>query len=120
MLNKDSKTMNQETIEMLKVLADKLGTTTEHLWGVLTNQAILYGISEILFLIVIVGLTAWWVRFANFKLKQDTLYGDPDLLQFSIWLVVAFCAIMTPLSIYSAATAFLNPEYWALKEILRK
>ena len=35
--------MNQETIELLKVLADKFGTTTEHLWSVLINQAFLSG-----------------------------------------------------------------------------
>ena len=112
--------MNKETIEILRVLADKLGTTSEYLWQALITQAFIYGSLELFFLVVLLGGSAWWVKFARHKIKEFDCYRDYELLELSIWVAVLLCAFLAPFSIYGAVTAFINPEYWALREILRK
>ena len=119
--------MNQEIIEMLKVLADKFGTTTEHLWRVLLEQALLSGITNVILLVVILVLTVMWVRFALERIKKEEENGyyssDDDnigALWLTIILVIPFCGVVSVLLIYDIVTAILNPDYWALREILRK
>ena len=41
--------MNDQTLELIRDLAEKLGTTTEHLWGVLMTQAFISGIGDVIF-----------------------------------------------------------------------
>ena len=114
--------MNQETIELLKVLADKLGTTTEHLWGVLLNQAFLSGLSNSAFLAVILISSVWWWRFALAKIKKEGKengYSSSDVWP-PVILLIAACGTASTIIVYEIMTAFLNPEYWALKQILQR
>ena len=118
--------MNNETIEMLKVLADKLGTTIEHLWDVLINQAFLSGIASTVFLAVMLIITVLWVRVALARIKKEEENGyysssdDSVFLWFTIILLIPACGTISTILMYEIVTAFLNPEYWALREILRK
>ena len=116
--------MNQEIIELLKVLADKFGTTTEHLWRVLLEQALLSGITNVILLVVILVLTVMWVRFALERIEKGEkgYYSSDDIgaLWLTIILVIPFCGVVSVLLIYDIVTAILNPDYWALREILRK
>ena len=41
--------MNDQTLELIRDLAEKLGTTTEHLWGVLVTQAYISGVGDVIF-----------------------------------------------------------------------
>ena len=119
--------MNQEVIEMLKVLADKFGTTTEHLWSVLLNQAFLSGLFSTAFLSVILISSVWWVRFALARIKKEKeengYYSYPEdsaILWISIILLIPACGIVSTIIVYDIMTAFLNPEYWALNRLLSK
>ena len=115
--------MNQEIIEILKVLADKFGTTTEHLWGVLLNQAFLSGLSNSAFLAVILISSVWWVRFALAKIKKEGkengYYSSSDVWP-PVILLIAACGTASTIIVYEIMTAFLNPEYWALNILLSK
>lgn len=115
--------MNQEMIELLRVLADKFGTTTDHLWGVLLNQAFLSGVSNMAFLAVILISSVWWVRFALAKIKEEGkengYYSSSDVWP-PVILLIAACGTASTILVYEIVTAFLNPEYWALKQILQR
>ena len=40
--------MNDQTVQLLRELAEKFGTTTEHLWGVLIKQAYISGVGDLI------------------------------------------------------------------------
>ncbi len=117
--------MNQETIELLKVLADKFGTTTEHLWSVLINQAFLSGLSNSAFLAVILIPSVWWIRYASREIRKEREHESyysatsAETLRFIRILLILACVIAACILLHDIMTAFVNPEYWALREILK-
>lgn len=108
--------MNKETVILLNELALKLGTTTEYLWGVLIKQAPISSISLTVF-IALLCVTS----FFGFRWLQK-----PEIIRHEAYpvflLVFAGCVFASFLiicfSFESIIAGFLNPEYWALKEIL--
>ncbi len=59
--------MSEKTEQLLRELAQKLGTTAEHLWGVLIKQAYVDSIIGII-VFTLAALFAWWLwRFAVAK-----------------------------------------------------
>ena len=112
--------------ELLEKLADKLGTTSEYLFGVLVNQAPISALYSALYLIlVLLGGYLLYKLHISF-LKQDgnncSLYSKygvgiaiPMILSFIAWLVLFIKCFH---SIENIMTGFLNPEYWALDEIM--
>ena len=46
--------MNETTIQLIEELSKRLGTTVDHLWGVLVQQAPIFAVYRIIALIVIV------------------------------------------------------------------
>jgi len=115
--------MNENTEKLVRELAEKLGTTVDHLWSVLVRQAIIQSYAEIACLALFSIGVAIWARF----LRKKTTGDDPswpisDEWPFLLWvftgvslLVAVIVALITlPLSIVT----ILNPEFWALKQIL--
>lgn len=123
--------MNEQTEQLIRELADKLGTTAEHLWGVLIQQALITGIVDtvamLVFGVIIVRLFIFVKAKTTERAETATSYARADwedeqavgawlgwgVLAFTFSLVLAGSASMT-------MAAFLNPEYWALKQILGK
>ncbi len=115
--------MNEQTQKLISELADKLGTTAEHLWGVLVRQAPIDATASIVssgvFLLIslitiIVGLQL------QKKTQEDFAYGFSSffcLAGGAIALAVTISVTVASLSDISAG--FINPEYWALKQILK-
>lgn len=121
--------MNDKTLDLLTSLADKFGTTAEHLWGVLVKQA---GITACLCFtesIALIVALLWLFHF----IKTKTTKGAPDNYGRSqaewdedgagiAWCIggilgiIMFCCAISDMS--TAITAAFNPEYWALKQIL--
>ena len=121
--------MNDKTIELLNKLADKFGTTVEHLWGVLIKQAAITAVAEIVMALVMIAAWVWMFRFVRGKTAEQPetsdRYAHPEWEQegaLIAWIVVCIAALITCLQIYGAlttgATALLNPEYWALKQVM--
>lgn len=118
--------MNEETTKLIRELAEKLGTTTEHLWAVLIRQA---PISSLVDLVLIPALAmALWLslRIASKGVKgleesfnhddQNiimTLGGGAFFCLFAILLAFLLCDLDL------AIAGLLNPEYWALKQIIK-
>ena len=112
--------MNDQTLQLLRQLADKLGTTAEHLWAVLVKQAGIEARMDAgfaaMFLLLLVGSLVFtgyaWVK------KQEEEYSDWEIglvvaAVFSFLWLICFCVFAS-----SSFTEFYNPEYWALKQIL--
>jgi len=115
--------MEQELTQLLRELAAQLGTTTEYLWAVLIKQALLEGLKSFVFVAVTVGVLLS-IKPAWGRLKWDD-YGELEDKQNSslTWAIVAsvaglFMSIGLIFAIQTAIDALMNPEYWALKEIL--
>lgn len=124
-----TKNMNDKTLDLLTRLADKFGTTVEHLWGVLIKQAAITAVAEIVMAMVMVAAWVWMFRFVRGKTTEkpetNDRYAQAEWEQdgaLIAWIVVSIAALITCLQIYEAlttgATALLNPEYWALKQVM--
>ena len=119
--------MNETTEKLVRELAEKLGTTTEHLWGVLIRQAYIQGVTDIVIAITLVAATTYIGRYVGKKTKWG---GDikhyPEwcdegaiiawLTVFSMGLFAAFIVLQ---ALSASVPALLNPEYWALKQLIR-
>lgn len=111
--------MNEQTQQLLEKLSNKLGTTVEHLWGVLVRQAPISSAMDLVVLTAMaIGLAALW-RFVK-KIHQDA--NDDYLMPLGILLMVGilgFAAFVCG-NLSEIISGFFNPEYWALRQIIHK
>lgn len=116
--------MNEQTQQLIEKLAEKLGTTAEHLWAVLVRQAPITSTTEAIALCIYAAVMVWGYRLVREKTKNDGDWNDncgSIALPWIIWgvgtliLLIALCC-----SLSNIVAGFVNPEYWALKEILSK
>jgi len=112
-------------MEILHVLAEKFGTTTEFLWGIMVRQAYVVGISQIL-AFVMAGLFVFaWNRYVwSIRLPEDPQEdrgGDKTfgIMMVRLFGVVGACmwAMMFLCGLTEITTALVNPEYWAIKQV---
>jgi len=114
----------EQLAPLLEKLAEKLGTTVEHLWQVLINQAqVQLQINElwmtfqfwamialgVFFLLALVGII-----FSD-DYEEKGIFG---WLSFAIFVVAAIFAACYFGNYTENITLTTNPEYWALKEVL--
>ncbi len=114
----------QQVSEVLDVLADRFGTTAAHLWEVLVRQAYVEAVTMLL----IIG-ALWFASvvsiFVASRLTKSPTWIDEDLavpgaIAFSVsaaFLVAGAAIFLAEIS--SIVTGFVNPEYFALQEILK-
>jgi hypothetical protein len=120
--------MDPRTEALIRELADKLGTTGEHLWGVMVRQALISGLTSIVVCVALVTVLYFAVTYFQ---RKTTPQGDEeyaawggafddkrDLFILFLALLGAATAVTVILSAENIATALLNPEYWALKQLL--
>jgi hypothetical protein len=102
--------MGTELSQILAVLAERFGTTVEHLWGVILWQVVAEG----------------WMGVAGFGaiavvllvlLRWAAKEGDVDDVIISSLLSALVLAVSMPL-LGMSLLKILNPEYYALKIVL--
>ena len=124
--------MDDKTTALIEKLAEKLGTTAEHLWEVLLHQAPISGVvalvTDIVMALVAVGL----VRFVKNKTTKPvkTEYNKYPEAEWEeegaafAWAGIVIYFLITGVVVSGSAegilAAFFNPEYWALSHILGK
>lgn len=116
--------MDEQTQKLIQQLADKLGTTAEHLWAVLVKQAPIFAVTELVSDIAICGALIWLTRFMYGKYKKVKEF-DEDLSH--IWfastvvcLISAIvCVVWSCTSLDMVSAGLFNPEYYALKQIIK-
>lgn len=116
--------MNEKTTELIEQLAQKLGTTTEYLWGVLINQASISAITDLIYIVmsVVVGVVLFKLhrRFSKEDEKGNCVYEE-DFFIGAMMFLTAIWGIVFLVSIFSIGNiinGFFNPEYWALNKVL--
>jgi hypothetical protein len=123
--------MDDKTLQALTAMAQKLGTTAEYLWGVLLRQAPISGAIDLAIMVFLVGASVLWARFVNKKTTchpptEENRYTRADWEEegaFLAWLsvggllVISFVVISGSLA--TTVAALFNPEYWALRQILK-
>lgn len=118
--------MKEKVFEALKLLAAKLGTTADFLWDVLIRQAYIEGITSIIIASVPFILLIFYMIFVKWFFKNvERLEDDHENIWCACWItsVVLGAALMVTIAlsicqIKHIVTVFLNPEYWALEQIL--
>ena len=119
--------MDDKTETLIRELADKFGTTVEHLWGVLVKQAVIEGVYSLLLCVIwsaVCYASANLIR--NLSNKSASAEGsqDPalsvDALVFSwiAWALVTLLVLCFVCTKLLYVGWIINPEYWALKQIL--
>lgn len=114
--------MDEVTAKLIEELATKLGTTTEHLWGVMLRQApIESGCTIAVTCAVAVGLSWLWKRLlARKPLTYPHIYDDVDREFGRIMLgIITLLFVGGTMCVFNdVVSGFVNPEYWALKQLL--
>ena len=114
----------EQVTELLKELAEKLGTTVEHLWGVLLVQA---QVQMIILLVLFVGTILSfisWLPYFRWVMKKELNDWDAEEGIFAfvvliIWGIITGCLIIVSfVSIETFVTVIKNPEYFALQKVL--
>lgn len=107
--------MNESTEILIRELAEKLGTTAEHLWGVMVAQALVNAS------ITAIIITALMIA-TGFFYKKLPKFDDDNGITIFLWgawgwlAVISFISFMVEVPMI--VTGFLNPEFWALKQLL--
>lgn len=126
--------MNEITEKLIRDLAEKFGTTAQHLWEVMVRQApisawinVLHtGVLVIISSIAVYTAARWckfcWERKTN-RQRYNEWESDVSPVLASIAVSVAIVALtITTIVLLAAAgdlvTALYNPEYWALSKFL--
>lgn len=112
--------MNKETLAVVEALAKHLNTTAEHLWGVLVAQAGITAITDGVLLVAMWGVIITYLLHFN---KLSKLWNDADtagsilfVVGGAVSVILALCQFAT---LSELLTCLLNPEYWALQQILK-
>lgn len=110
--------MTDEILKRIDALAAKLGVASDHLWRVLTQQARIEAIEDLAWaalFFALSGASIWAIRWVIARRDDDNIPGElgvVSVIAALVFFVVACnCIAGTP-------GMFLNPEYWALKQIL--
>ncbi len=112
--------MNEQTSKLIEQLAAKLGTTADYLWAVLVRQAAIHSIINLIEFVVIIAI-GFIIYPIITKFYRNNEFGyniGPDMLVIitvGTWSILFVTCLF---SINGIITGFLNPEYWALQEIL--
>lgn len=118
--------MNKETTELLQQLANKLGTTTEYLWGVLIKQAPIDATTTLVQFILLGLFGFGLLRMHKRFLSRDSydgygFVGDFPAILMSVSVIVWALLVITGFfCIGDVVNGFFNPEYWALNKVMDK
>ncbi len=120
--------MNDKLQNILADLAEKFGTTVDHLWTIMVRQAMISGIMDIINILFILGVTVVYSKFLIWYLRNQKDLDDNEFMYgFLCPLVMILGGVGTIMligvgltaNIYDLITAFGNPEYWALHQIIK-
>jgi hypothetical protein len=112
----------QEALKRLDALAEKLGTTAQYLWTVLVKQAYIEGIvGTVLFVLCAIYLGIgirllfkWGRQFPDASYNEETILAT----KMTVVGVTGAIALITCLVCLTAFMQLLNPEYYALQQLL--
>jgi hypothetical protein len=115
--------MDEKTLQVLTALANKLGVTAQYLWSVLLRQAPITGAID-LFLLSLLVFGVWRLTRYVYRRKPGEWGDDEGFFRPLAWAGVGIVVFVTTLivcgSLSDTVAGLVNPEYWALKQVLPK
>lgn len=113
----------EQIAPLLEKLAEQLGTTSEYLWAVLLRQAPVNVLVFLIHVLLFFVLTVAWIHISKPLAKtvagQDWINEAPSAAGLTVgWGTIALLWIWALASFENAIVAALNPEYWALQQVL--
>ena len=112
--------MNDQTVQLLNQLAQKLGVTTTYLWAVLVKEARIEAISETVWVLFVIGLVVGIVRYWKWVKTLDRYDADgPVVFGIIVSDVIFVFVIIVLCNVSDIPTQLLNPQYWALDQVLQ-
>jgi glycerol uptake facilitator-like aquaporin len=122
--------MNDQLQKVLADLAAKFGTSVEHLWKVMIYQArisvlvdlLQYLILAIIGVVLIIAHKRFMKKIPGNRCDNNS-YEEYDAVTTIMAILAVGWTIGVAVAFFSLGdtlTAALNPEYWALKQILNK
>lgn len=122
--------MEEKAFEYIDAIAANLGVAAEHVYGALLKQAMVSGLRSVVYILICLAVSYVIIKmlktvYSDIKAGEESLFVDDFGISLAgvfavifggIAIIIMFFAIMSDIS--NATTALLNPEYWALKEIL--
>lgn len=123
--------LQNKVINILDILSAKLGVASGHLWEIMIKQSYISAISDIIFAILTIISVVLFVKFMNYCCEEIDTDGQGEesrrinnewmINVFMLWGILnLFIMIGAIIKIFDIATKLINPEYWALQEILSK
>lgn len=111
--------MNDKELELVKALADKLDTTAAHLWQVMIRQAFISGVLNLVACVIALALLGclWRVTIVKTRSGEDW-HGDIEPWWFLVAVMSLIVTALIGVLSGSIVTALLNPEYWALMQLI--
>jgi amino acid transporter len=115
--------LDNKITNLLEGLANKLGTTTDHLWNVLMHQAHIEAFKNIATIVFFIIADTLMFKYA-FKHNKDknlkNTKGDFESIAMLLFVVIlVFIIVITVNLLPETIDAIFNPEYWALHNILK-
>ena len=118
-------TVTQTVEVLLRDLASQLGTTTEYLWEVLVKQAPIDAtINLIQCLSVFPFLFLFYKWYKWISNNKEKLYNNNELETlhyvglYLVGLLLTICTVGSIIALPTVLSGYLNPEYWALNQLL--
>jgi ABC-type phosphate transport system permease subunit len=107
-----------DVMQMLNALAVKLGTTMEHLWTVLVDQATIEAwLSGVWILLVVVGFLVLLSKLKRWYATADRHY-DEQVAPILIGCASAIVSIIVIVRSVTVIAGVFNPEYVALNDLM--
>ena len=117
--------MNDQTIVLIDRMAEKLGTTSEYLWGVLLKQAPISATITVFYFVIILFLgygiyrLHLWLREEDEDGRSRYWHNDDLAIPMAVAAIIwAGLFVIWFLTLGNAINGYINPEYWALEKIL--
>lgn len=109
---------------ILDALAERFGSTAAELWAILIRQQVIKGVTGLIWiafgvvaLVIVAKLVRFAAKMANEKGLDDVLYNNPFLIM-GIILGTIFGLCLIALNVSGVVTAFANPQYAALRDVM--
>ena len=116
--------MNEQTVKLIEELSVKLGVGAEMLWDSLLKQAPISATIDLIFSAIFVAASvAIFLAIVRFR-KSWRIYENDDSFPWMILMVfaglffVSITTIVVGCGLKTNIAAFINPEYWALKQLI--
>lgn len=120
--------MNEQTIQLINQIAEKIGTKAEHLYAALIRQAYISAITDCVAFTIVLTLAFIWVKLHikftkpikgnKFKESAYGKYKESIIIPMCLSAILIVAALSYYISnIGSTISGFINPDYFVIQKL---